>query len=161
MTEKDNKSHLAIPAANDLSRAIEIYLRHAYPNGPSPEVQLTLPEEGFDPVEYLMSEKVQRDPSNAPLGNVRSFGIRLGNSLYPHMKLRLSRPPNDDVFILSVDSHDAFLFAPEGSSDAPALEELKKTNMSIASAVMQAWDSAGLLTERNYLRRKIHQAKDR
>ena len=161
MTENDNQHRLALPSANDLSRAIDIYLRHAYPDGPGEQVKAVLPAESFDPVDYLMSDKVQRDPSNAPLGTVRSFALRLGNVLYPHMKLRLSRPPNDDVFILSVDSHDAFLFAPAGSSDSQALEELKKTNMSIASAVMNAWDAAGLLTERNYLRRKIHQARDR
>lgn len=148
-----------LPSAEELLRAVTIYLRHAYPSDRVRAPDSLLPENGFDPAAYLMSEKAQRDPSSAPLDNVRSFSLRLGNWQYPHMKLRLSRPPNDDVFVFSVDAHDAFLFAPGGGGDAVALEELKKNNSLISSAIMNSWDADGLLTERNYLRRRIHQTR--
>ena len=47
------------------------------------------------------------------------------------------------------------------SSEYIPLEELKRTNAETASAIHVAWDAAGLLTERNYLREKIRQAKAR
>jgi hypothetical protein len=100
-----------------------------------------------------------RDAADAPVDGVRSFSLRLGNANYPHMKLRLSRPPKDNVFLFSVDAHDAFLHAPPGSADYGALEELKRRNSQMAAAITALWDENGLPTERNYLRLKIDQAR--
>ena len=90
-----------------------------------------------------------------------NFAIRLGNSAYPHMKLRLSRPPADPDYLFLVDSHDGFLTAPPDSADRAALEQLKRHNAALAETIAAAWTQAGLPTERNYLRRKIRQARER
>jgi len=149
-----------LPTADEIRRAVALYLELAY-HGESPaSAGRLIPPEVFEPTEWLMSDLAERDPSNAPLANVRSFALRLGNWQYPHMKVRLSRPPNDRVFVFSVDAHDAFLDAPAGSPDRAALEELKRNNAAIAATVLAAWDASGLLTERNYLRQKIRQARD-
>lgn len=148
-----------LPSAEDIQRAIDLYLRHAYGDSPGEKVTSLLPEEGFDPAEFLMSSKVERNPSDAPLEQVRSFTLRLGNAGYPHMKLRLSRPPRGHHLLFSVDSHDAFLHAPPGSPDHDALEELKKHNAAVAKRIAEAWDAAGLLTEQNDLRRHIAEAR--
>ena len=108
-----------------------------------------------------MSSSFERDPSHAPLPAVRSFALRLGNSLYPHMKLRISRPPNAEIYLFSVDAHDVFLLVPPESPDYQPLQELKKHNAVVASAIHAAWDEAGLPTERNYLRQRIQAAKSR
>ena len=118
-----------------------------------------IPPDGFDPAEWLMSDLVERTPPDTPAESVRSFALRLGNSSYPHMKLRLSRPPKEDGFVFSVDSHDAFLAAAAGSPDSKALEQLKSHNAEIAKLISRAWDSAGLPTQQGYLRRKLRQAK--
>ena len=106
-----------------------------------------------------MSPFIERDPPDAPLEGVRSFALRLGNEKYPHMKLRLSRPPRENVFLFSVDCHDTFLSAPVGSPDYDVLEGLKRHNAIVAEAIRLAWEQSRLPTERVYLRRKITQAK--
>ena len=152
---------LQLPTAGRIREAVAVYLEHAWPAGPPRSVRALLPPEAFDPGQWLMSDATERDPADAPLAGVRSFAVRLGNAAYPHMKLRLSRPPGERLFVLSVDSHDAFLSAPAGSNDHQALEELKRNNADIAGAIAKAWDAAGLDTERSYLRDKIRQAKRR
>jgi len=152
---------LHLPPAADIRGAVAVYLEHAWPAGVPDNIRALLPPDDFDPAQWLMSSATERDPADAPLAGVRSFAIRLGNAAYPHMKLRLSRPPGERLYVLSVDSHDAFLAAPAGSADSEALAELKRTNAEIAAAVAAAWDDAGLDTERSYLRGKIRQARDR
>ncbi len=149
-----------LPSARDLRRAVLAYLDRAYGGSCPATVQRLIPPEGCDVRKWLMSEAVERDPADAPLHAIRSFALRLGNAQYPHMKLRLSRPPRDGEYLFSVDAHDAFLHAPPSSPDHKMLEDLKRHNAAIAAAINSAWDAAGLLTERNYLRRKIQQAKE-
>ena len=151
-----------LPSADELREAIAIFLAIAYPQGePAIVVDCYRPVGAFDPVAWLMRECVERTPPDAPIEVVRSFAIRLGNYFYPHMKLRISRPPRESSCLFTVDSHDAFLKAPPGSADFEALEQVKRQNNEMVSRINDAWDAAGLPTERNYLRLKIQQAKDR
>ena len=160
MTPCRDKS-ICLPPAEEIRRAVLLYLEHAYDGEPPETVRRLIPSADVDPARWLMSDCTERDPADALLEGVRSFALRLGNRAYPHMKLRLSRPPNEPVFLLSVDSHDAFLSAPAGSPDAQGVEELKRGNARIAAAIHGAWDREGLLTDRTYLRRKIQEAKAR
>lgn len=153
-------SFVPLPSPADLRRAVELYLDRAYGGGAGPPAERFRPPEAFDPPVWLMGDAIERDPPDAPLAEVRSFALRIGNARYPHMKLRLTRVAADRVFVLNVDSHDAFLSAPPGSADCRALEELKRHNAAVAAAIVSAWDAAGLLTERDYLRQKIRQARD-
>jgi hypothetical protein len=148
-----------LPSAEQIRQAVGCFLGFAYGPDVPPGVRKLLPPEQFEPAEWLMTGPAERDPADAPAGAVRSFVLRLGNTQYPHMKLRISRPPRDNVFLFSVDSHDAFLRAPAGSSDFLALEALKAHNARLASQITAAWDAHGLPTERNYLRQKIEQAR--
>jgi hypothetical protein len=159
MTPAADNTNTALPTPGQLRQAIELYLAVAYPGGPPPSAARLWPS-GDDAAAWLMSEATERTPPDAPLEVVRSFSVRLGNWQYPHMKLRISRPPRDDVFIFTVDSHDAFLQAPAGTPDFDALEELKRHNNELASRIAQAWDKANLPTEKNYLRLKIRQVRD-
>ncbi len=148
------------PAKEQLRQAIDLYLERAYPEGPPPEMleRFAVPE-GIPLEEWLMREQIERSP-DGELDAVRSFALRLGNYQYPHMKLRLSRPPKDGVFLFSVDAHDACLKAPPGSPDAGPLEQLKRSNAEIAAAILAAWDAADLPTERWYLREKIRKMRE-
>jgi len=156
---KENIHSDPLPTAGQIRMAIEKYLHVAYA-GKTPESILELlPLEDFVPAQWLMSDSVERDPAGAPLPAVRSFAVRLGNSQYPNMKLRISLPPRDRVYLFSVDSHDGFLHASAGTPDHDALETLKVHNGHIASEVTAAWEAEGLMTERNYLRQKISQVR--
>ncbi|MCJ7543318.1 MAG: hypothetical protein MUP47_01930 [Phycisphaerae bacterium] len=148
-----------MPSGRSIRRAVQLYLRYAYSSSPPAEVADRIPPADFDPPQWLMGPHVERDPPNAPLERVRSFVLRLGNENYPHMKLRLSRPPRDRSFLFSVDCHDTFLSAPAGSSDYDVLEGLKRHNAIVAEAIRLAWEQSRLPTERVFLRRKITQAK--
>ena len=150
-----------LPTADQIRRAIELYLSKAYDGPPPPSVQQLLPPERFETAAYLMSDSAERTPDTDNIQKVRSFALRLGNHMYRHMKLRISRPPRERVYVFTVDSHDEFLKAPPGSPDHRALEELKQHNGKVTAAVAAAWDAAKLPTERSFLRQKIRQAKQK
>ena len=150
-----------LPEMETLHRAVRAYVLLAYGEHP-PErvVRLTPPAQG-DTASWLMSEPIERDPPDAPLDQVHSFILRLGNRRYPHMKVRLTRPARHGRYVLSVDAHDVFLHAPAGSSDAGMLEDLKRFNAVLAQEVMAEWDRLALPTERQYMRHMIAQARGR
>lgn len=148
------------PSPGLVRQAVLLYVRCAYGSAPSPQAQKLIPPEQFDAGEFLMSALVERDPANAPPEQVRSFVLRLGNPVYPHMKLRISRPPRSEEFVFSVDAHDAFLSAKPGTSDYEMLEQLKKHNAALAETIIEAWEAQDLPTERSYLRRKLQQARE-
>jgi hypothetical protein len=162
-TNDENRPSVQLPTPQEVRRAAEIYIEHAYEgNGPPEQARAFLPPEGdFDVAEWLAGEMIQRDPPKGDIASLKTADVRLGNAAYPNMKLRLARLPNDPGFVFVVDSHDAILQAPPGSPDAAMLEELKAHNAKLNDAILVAWDAAGLPTERNYLRRKLQQARDR
>jgi hypothetical protein len=151
---------IQLPATGQIRLAVELYLRRAYAAEPPDQARRMVPPEDFDPATWLMTDPVQRDPADAPLEQVRSFVLRLGNDFYPHMKLRISRPPRSRDFVFSVDSHDVFLRAPAGSPDYDLLENLKKQNAALAEQITASWEAQSLPTERSYLRGKLQQARE-
>lgn len=118
-----------------------------------------LPAEDSDRQKWLMSGFIEREPKAAPLEDVRSFALRLGNPLYPHMKLKLARVPAEQEFVFLVDTHDEFLEAPAGTAEHESVQELKRRNTALAAVILERLEAAGLPTEHSYLRRKIEQAK--
>jgi hypothetical protein len=148
-----------LPDIETLHRAVKAYVLLAYGEHPPERVmRLTPPGQG-DTAAWLMAEPIERDPPDAPLNQVRSFILRLGNQHYPHMKVRLTRPANQARYVLSIDAHDVFLHAPAGTADEAALEALKRYNATLAQDVMAEWDRQDLPTERQYMRRLIEQAR--
>ena len=151
--------HIQLPTSQQIRQAIELYLVEAYGRRPPAAAAKLMPSKRLDVECYLMSDSVERTPADAKLPDVRSFVLRLGNAQYPHMKLRLSRPPHHGAYVFSIDSHDAFLHVPANSPERPALEKLKRHNAAIAAAVCHAWEAAGLPTEKGFLRRQLREAK--
>ena len=150
-----------LPSADQIRRAVGLYLARAYRGQPPASARGFLMPDGARTEEWLMSGLAERDPPDAPLGEVRSFVLRIGNDQYPHMKVRISCPPLELGYLFSVDAHDACLQAPPGSPDHEPLEALKRHNARIVAAVTAAWDAAALPTERNYLRQKISESRQR
>ncbi len=145
---------------SDVARAIELYLATAYGETvPEAIRERFLVPECMDLPTWLMTDVAERSPAEASFEDVRSFALRIGNAMYPHMKLRLSRPPGWSILILSVDAHDAMLQAPEGSADAAVLETLKANNARMVSEIMAAWEEAGLPTEKTFLRGQIEHCR--
>ncbi len=158
--QNPEKKPLTNPSASQIHQAVSLYLKHAYEGNPPESIADILPPEGeFDVSAWIMGEMVERDPAAAPLDIIRSAAFRFGNTYYPNMKFRISRPPNEQMFIFTVDSHDAVLAAKPGSADYAMLEELKAHNAKLADAIVSEWDKVSLPTERNFMRYKIEQAK--
>ena len=156
------ENQTGLPHRDALKKAISIYVSRAYPDGADERTsqKFTVPDD-CDLAGWLIETVGEPEPADADIGSLRSIALRLGNAFYPNMKLRLTRPPGNDIFLLMVDSHDVMLAAPPGSPDYEPLESLKAANAAIVSDVTHAWDAAGLPTERNYLRDKIRQARNR
>jgi len=152
---------MPLPDAESLRLAVDIYVRHAWPGSLPASVERLCPPPDVDPAAWLMSDVAERTPSDAcGLDDVRSFALRIGNSQYSNMKLRISRAPAADAFVFHVDAHDAMLAAPDGSPDAEALAALKAHNANLTRAIQGAWAAAGLLTEHRYLRQALQQHRE-
>ncbi|HWE39090.1 MAG TPA: hypothetical protein VG406_21255 [Isosphaeraceae bacterium] len=136
-----------------LRRAIDIYMRRAYPDGPPPEVvrrRLDWPADA-DAARLLSGppfERVRRPEGAEPM----IFALRLGNARYPHMKLQVQPWPNAAGFLLSVNTHDQVLALDPNAADSEAFRALQAENQRIKEAIESAWDQDGLPTFLRYLR---------
>lgn len=142
--------------------AVRLFVEHAHGADAAPHALACLPPEGeFDPVAWLMGGCTERTPPDAPFDEVQSFALRIGCRHYRHLKLRICRVGAERALVFVADSHDAFLQAEPGSPDHAGIEELKRRNAETVARITDAWDEAGVNTERNYLREKIRRARRR
>src|SRR6187455_151228 len=106
-----------------LNRAMEIYLHEAYPAGVPAVVQARASAlQGAPGQTTVPVEQLERDASGAGNAGGGVYVIRLGQPLYPHMKLILDAiPPGHKCagqeFLFRVDAHDRHLHAKPGSPD--------------------------------------------
>jgi hypothetical protein len=144
-----------------LRQALDLYLGLAYPNGVPSDVQTrlaplrNLPADGAVPVDLL--------EQSVPNSTV-SLAVRLGQPLYPHMKLVIDPCPHAAApvarsstcrgydFLLRADAHDQHLHAPPGSPDAAWLASIRQSNQQLVDKIEAAWSAAGLPTFKDYLR---------
>ncbi len=140
-------------------KALDIYRKHAYGGSWPDSVRTVLPDTDANPSDWLMNDMAEREPKDSSLDGLVSVAFRLGNELYPNMKLKLTRTPEGDSFIFTVDAHDEVLIADEGSPDREMLEELKAHNAALSRDITREWDRAGIQTEKGYLRRRIRRHK--
>ena len=138
-------------ARDAIERAIDLYLGHAYPEGPPPSAVLRrlawrdVP--GPLPLHDPPFEQSPGGPERAP-----SFALRLGNARYPHMKLQIQRWEIPEGFLLSVNCHDQVAAPPADSPDFDPFRALQAANQGYKARIEAAWDEAGLPTFHAYLR---------
>jgi hypothetical protein len=136
-----------------LRRAVDVYLKLAYPSGDIPEsVQRRL----IWPQDAVAGEMLTRAPferaGKVPGRQTPIYALRLGNAGYPHMKLQIQPWPNPAGFMLSVNTHDQVAGLDLGAADVEAFRNLQAENQRLKEAIEQAWDEAGLPTFLRYLR---------
>ncbi len=136
----------------DLDRAVSIYLERAYGAGPVPSAVRARvdwsPERSAQ--ELFENQPFERAHSDESEGLI--LALRLGNLRYPHMKLQVQGWPNDDGYLLSVNTHDQVLTLEPGSFEYDACRELQEYNKVLKEGIEHAWDDAGLATFLRYLR---------
>jgi hypothetical protein len=98
-------------------------------------------------MDLLALESVERVLSETDPKLVLSYGVRLGNEKYPHMKLTLKRDsePADD-FRFVVDTHDSLFELECSGPDALKAQELKDYNRQLKEKIEALWREADLPT---------------
>ncbi|HVX83508.1 MAG TPA: hypothetical protein VH253_01700 [Phycisphaerae bacterium] len=153
-----------------LLQAIELYLQLAYPQGAPAAAQQKLQglrQAGDVPLSDPALAGILEKNELHPLGRA----IRLGQPLYPHMKLAVdplpSNPPSpqpgspeastpaEPNYLFRVDAHDRHLHAAPGSPDEAWLANVRRSNQQLVERIEAAWDAAGLPTFRGTLRRQL------
>jgi len=137
----------------EVIRAVEIYLKYAYPGGPPPtsvrgkvETLRTLDEE-----ELLSAAIFERD-KRLDAGKIC---LRLGNRFYPHMKLAIEKSPDGTKYLFRADTHDRHCAPKPGSRECEAFGQLMQKNQEIAQEIETAWAEAGVATFKTYLREDL------
>jgi len=143
-----------------LERAVRIYLEEAYGDRPVPEPargRLTWPP-GDTLTAFAGGDPFERTPPDVPVEACDRIRLRLGNRLFPHMKLGVDRVSGTETWVLTVDTHDEAVLRLAREGDRAALESLVRTNAETKSRIERRWSEAGLPTFERYVREHLGRA---
>ena len=136
------------PDAALVQRAIDVYVKTAYPDGPPVAVRSMLATERSWAGHLTDAPVFIKDDQKSPT----KFSMRLGNASYPHMKLVIERAPDEQQgFLFRADAHDAHCCPPAGTPEHDAFRQLMTKNQEVISEIEQAWAAAGVPTMKTYL----------
>jgi CheY-like chemotaxis protein len=125
-------------------RAVELYLRHAWPPEVSARPRITVRDlEGANTLAELF-KRFESSPRDQEEGYLR-YALRLGNQRYPFMKFVVQEYLVAEEFFFSVDTHDKLDVRPT-APDYEAWQELKRYNRELKETIEQAWRAASLPT---------------
>jgi hypothetical protein len=164
---------MAIPA-KILQQAIDLYLQLAYPASagaggatvPSGIETRVAPIRALPPSAPVPEPLLEKETSTGSNG----FALRLGQPLYPHMKIIVEPAPAlpcesgeraSTEMLLRVDTHDRHLHAPPGSPDAAWLASIRASNKQLTEQIEAAWSRAQLPTFKDFLRRQLEAKRAR
>jgi hypothetical protein len=137
-------------------KAIDIYLSHAYTSQPPSPVRAKLETlRALPPEAFYKSSVFERDSVNNP----SKLSLRLGNNLYPHMKLTIERSPDKSGFLFRADSHDSHCCPAPESREHGEFCALMDRNQKIAQAIEAAWAEEHLPTFKTFLRDDLAKRK--
>ncbi len=122
-----------------LKRALDIYWRHAWPRNEDAK-----PVWVRKPLQSILA--TFNDESGVTPHACRRFALRLGNHLYPHMKLAIEQCVFGGGYYFLADCHDSDI-VPLGD-DAQAWHELRARNFEVKLNIEADWEHAGLPTFR-------------
>jgi hypothetical protein len=139
-----------------LRQAVAMYLPLAYPGVEPPEaVRRRLDWEPGPDAETALNRPPFERAGKSKTTGAPIYALRLGNHVYPHMKLQIQPWPNQDGYMLSVNTHDQVLALDPATSDMAAFRAIQAENQRLKEAIEQAWDDSGLPTFLRYLREYI------
>ena len=143
-----------IPVA-DLLKAIALYLELAYPPGcerqpPACFASLDVATTIADLVNLPGVEEVS---GSLVGGKARSVGysFRLGSGFYPYTKLVVRTTDDPPGYLLAIDAHDSIPAKLLSAERAELHRTLKERNRDLSRSIMQAWEDAGLPTQRSII----------
>ena len=151
---------MVIPA-HILLQAMDLYLHAAYPTGvPAAIAARAAPFQAQAPSSNVPDDLFEGNVVNSGT----SLALRLGQPMYPHMKLVLDPVPaggncHGFGFLLRVDAHDLHLHATPGTPDAAWLAAIRQSNKELSERIESEWAAAGLPTFKEYLRKQLEARK--
>lgn len=130
-----------------LRRALEIYFAESYRGQEKrpPEFEGEADAPITQLIEKFTDETGKQNGLPKGCGAARCYSLRLGNSKYPFMKLKLAEHLYKDEYFFSVDTHDQ-MFADQSD---PELARLKTWNREVKCKIEAGWEGAGLPTTVN------------
>jgi len=129
-----------------LKKVVEIYNRKAYPASSGKKKVVDLPPDAsLEEILDFFEEK----PSGKGEG-LRRYAVALGNINYPRMKLVFQEHLFPGEFCFVVDTHDD-MEMPPNAPDIEAWLALKQTNRRLKLEIEEAWEEAGIPTQRMLL----------
>jgi hypothetical protein len=142
-----------------LTRAVGIFLEHAYPGGNVPANRSQFVGwSDSTPLDVLLQTKgVERPTENEPSLTVR-YALRVGNQWYPHMKILVCATGSENDIVFAVDTHDQ-LKLPPGSPEEAVFRELQARNQELARHVESIWEQSGVPTQAGVLRQYLANAR--
>jgi hypothetical protein len=138
------------PGVQQVWAAIEVYLRGAYGGAAPPSAvrdRLASLRAAAE-ADFYDSPVFERDDAKSPT----RFALRLGNSVYPHMKLVVERAPDGRAHLFRADTHDKHIRPNPNSREGRAFAELMKANQKFAEEIEAEWAGRGLATFKQFLR---------
>ena len=150
--------------ARQLQNAVSIYLRYAYAAAEIPKPV----QERADAIRALSADAAVSADLLEPMPCAKgtAYAIRLGQPMYPHMKLVVEPAvcEADEAVVglfFRVDSHDRHLHAPPDSPDAAWLSAVRASNKALTDQIESAWSAADIPTFKDFLRRQLAARKAR
>jgi hypothetical protein len=144
-----------MPDPAELQRAIDIYIRLAYPGDPPIVVRSQLGTLKSWTGRLTECPVLTPYPPKA----ATRYSLRLGNASYPHMKLTLDLSGDRKQFLYVVNTHDRHISPATNSPEFPAFQKLMETNQKLAEAIEAAWERAGIMTFKAYLRNDLQRRR--
>jgi hypothetical protein len=133
-------------------RAIDLYLEVAYGGPPPSAVRSRLETlRALDDASFYDGAVFEH---RAEGGSTRTF-LRLGNRFFPHMKLAIERRPDKRGYLFRADTHDAHCCPATTSREYEAFRQLMEMNQTVAQAVEQRWEAAGVPTFKSFLKEDL------
>jgi hypothetical protein len=138
------------PSVPQVWSAVEIYLRLAYGGAAPPSAvrdRLASLRATGD-ADFYDSPVFERDDARPPT----RYALRLGNKIYPHMKLVIERAPDGRTHLFRADTHDKHIRPNVNSREGRAFAELTKANQQFSESIEAEWSQRGIATFKQFLR---------
>ena len=130
-----------------LRRATRIYLEVAYPKGQVPPHVMAMVDfpPGAGVNDILNDGRFEHTFDDD--GIITKYQLRLGNHLYPHMKMGLERCTGGDEYVFVADTHDCHIPVECFEFEDEDLIRLFGINSDIQQEIERLWGEEGLPTQ--------------
>ena len=141
------------PHPKEVLKAIDLYLRNAYGGDPPAAVrarQQTL--RSASESEFYNLPVMEREPAGPDPWRYR---VRLGNQVYPHMKMVIERAPDGEHHLFRADTHDSHCCPDPQSREYGVYCQLMDQNQKIARKIESAWAEEHVPTFKTFLKEDL------